>query len=171
MAMRGLWARNYHAIMSKRRSAGLLMYRICNGALEVLLAHPGGPLFAKKDDGHWTIPKGEYDDDDDALAAAQREFTEETSIQPRGPFIDLGEITQKGGKVVRAWAFAGECDPAAIASNTFKMEWPPRSGRTQSFPEVDRCDFFTLDEANRKIKEAQSPFIERLKATDLKKVD
>jgi predicted NUDIX family NTP pyrophosphohydrolase len=155
--------------MSKRRSAGLLMYRICDGALEVLLAHPGGPLFAKKDDGHWTIPKGEHDDDEDALAAAQREFAEETGIQPRGPYLDLGEITQKGGKIVRGWAFAGECDPAAIVSNTFQMEWPPRSGRMQSFPEVDRCDFFTLDQARRKIKEAQAPLLDRLQALTIPK--
>ena len=138
------------------------MYRITRGVLEVLLAHPGGPLFRNKDDGHWTIPKGEYEADEDALAATQREFAEETSVQPphaRESFIDLGEITQKGGKIVRAWAFEGDCDAAKLVSNTFEMQWPPKSGRMQSFPEVDRCEFFTIVLAARKIKESQRPLL------------
>jgi predicted NUDIX family NTP pyrophosphohydrolase len=142
------------------------MYRERSGSIETLLAHPGGPLFARKDDGHWTIPKGEYATDEDALAAARREFTEETSFATpadAAAFIDLGEITQKGGKVVRAWAFAGDCDPARAVSNTFEMEWPPRSGRTQSFPEMDRCAFFTLKLAREKIKPTQIPLLDRLK--------
>ena len=138
------------------------MYRITRGVLEVLLAHPGGPLFRNKDDGHWTIPKGEYEADEDALAAAQREFAEETSVQPphaRESYIDLGEITQKGGTIVRAWAFEGDCDAAKLVSNTFEMQWPPNSGRMQSFPEVDRCEFFTIVLAARKIKESQRPLL------------
>lgn len=138
------------------------MYRIRDGAVEVLLAHPGGPLFAKKDDGCWTLPKGEYGDDEDALQAAQREFQEETGIAPRGPFLPLGEITQKGGKIVIAWAFRGDCDPAQIKSNTFEMQWPPRSGRMQHFPEVDRAVFFTLEQAKSKIKDAQVPLLDTL---------
>jgi predicted NUDIX family NTP pyrophosphohydrolase len=152
--------------MSQRRSAGLLMYRTTRGVLEALLAHPGGPLFRNKDDGHWTIPKGEYEADEDALAAAQREFAEETSLQPpkaREAFLDLGEITQKGGKIVRAWAFEGDCDPSKLVSNTFEMQWPPKSGRMQSFPEVDRCEFFTIALAAHKIKETQRPLLINLK--------
>jgi predicted NUDIX family NTP pyrophosphohydrolase len=151
--------------MRSNRSAGLLMYRLGGGGgtIEVLLAHPGGPFFAKKDEGHWTIPKGEYFDSEDPLEAAQREFAEETGLNAAGPFIDLGEITQKGGKRVRAWAFAGECDPATLASNMFELEWPPRSGLVQAFPEVDRCEFFTLAEAARKIKPAQAPLLEMLR--------
>ncbi len=154
--------------MPSRRSAGLLMYRVRQGAIEVLLAHPGGPLFAKKDDGHWTIPKGEYGDDEDALAAARREFREETGIEPdsTGTFIGLGEIEQKGGKRVRAWAFEGDCDVSKIISNTFEMEWPPRSGRKQAFPEVDRCAFFSIEDAKRKIKQTQIPLLERLLALE-----
>jgi len=138
------------------------MYRMRGGTIEVLLAHPGGPLFRNKDDGHWTLPKGEHDNDEDPLAAAQREFAEETGLQPQGPFIDLGEITQKGGKVVHAWAFAGDCDPATLVSNTFEMEWPPKSGRTQAFPEIDRCEFFPIGDAERKIKDRQRPLLEAL---------
>lgn len=149
--------------MPKRRAAGLLMYRMRSGVLEVLLAHPGGPLFASKDKGHWTIPKGEYDDDEDALAAACREFQEETGWTARGPFIPLGEITQKGGKVVSAWAFEGDGDPATVVSNTFEMEWPPRSGRTQAFPEVDRCAYFTMKDAEMRIKERQIPLLHALR--------
>lgn len=114
------------------------MYRIKDGALQVLLAHPGGPYFAKKDDGAWTIPKGEPDGDEDLLLAAQREFKEETGITAFGPFIPLRPIKQKGGKVVHAWAFAGDCDPEAITSNTFTLEWPPKSGKQREFPEIDR---------------------------------
>jgi predicted NUDIX family NTP pyrophosphohydrolase len=145
-----------------RLSAGLLMYRIREGVLEVLLAHPGGPLFCKKDEGAWSIPKGEPDGDEDLLLAAQREFEEETGVKPAGPFTPLKPIRQKGGKLVHAWAFAGDCDPATIQSNTFTMEWPPKSGRKAEFPEVDRAEFFDLATARRKIKEAQWPLVEEL---------
>lgn len=143
-----------------RVSAGLLMYRILDGKLQVLLAHPGGPFFTNKDDGAWTIPKGEIEPGEDLLEAARREFTEETGVTPTGPFVALTPITQKGGKVVHAWAFQGDCDPAAIVSNTFTMEWPPRSGRRVAFPEIDRADFFDLAGARRKIKAAQLALVE-----------
>ena len=145
-------------------SAGLLMYRVCGGQVEVLLVHPGGPLFRNKDDGAWSIPKGEPEPGEDLLATAQREFHEETGLAPTGPLLPLSPITQKGGKVVHAWAFAGDCDPAAIVSNTFDMEWPPHSGRQATFPEIDRAEFFALDQARRKIKPAQSPLIDELAA-------
>ena len=148
--------------MASRRSAGLLMYRERDGAIEVLLAHPGGPLFANKDLGHWTIPKGEYDEDEDPLEAARREFAEETGLTSLPPYVVLGEIRQKGGKLVRAWAFKGDCDPATIVSNTFDLEWPPKSGKMRMFPEVDRCEFFSIEQAQRKIKESQIPLIEAL---------
>jgi predicted NUDIX family NTP pyrophosphohydrolase len=145
-----------------RISAGLLMYRIKDGALQVLLAHPGGPFFAKKDDGAWTIPKGEPDDDEDLLLAAQREFQEETGLAAAGPFVLLRPIKQKGGKVVHAWAFAGDCDPAAITSNTFTLEWPPRSGKQREFPEIDRAEWFDLATARKKIKAGQEAFMDEL---------
>jgi len=138
------------------------MYRIRDGTLQVLLAHPGGPLFRKKDDGFWSIPKGEIEPGEDPLQAAQREFEEETSVRPQGPFIALAPITQKGGKVVHAWAFEGDCDPQAIKSNTFEMEWPPRSGRYLEVPEIDRADFFDLQTAQRKIKAAQWDLVAEL---------
>ncbi|MDE2019879.1 MAG: NUDIX domain-containing protein [Patescibacteria group bacterium] len=146
-----------------RISAGLLMYRRRTGMLEVLLVHPGGPFFAKKDLGDWSIPKGEVDGTDaDEFAAAKREFEEETGMKPEGRFISLGSITQAGGKVVHAWALEGDCDPANIRSNTFKMEWPPRSGRVQEFPEVDRAAFFAMEMARQKIKPTQAEFLGRL---------
>ncbi len=145
-----------------RISAGLLMYRIQDGALQVLLAHPGGPYFVRKDDGAWTIPKGEPDGDEDLLVTAQREFEEETSIKPTGPFIPLKPIQQKGGKIVHAWAFDGHCDPKAIKSNSFTMEWPPKSGKQQEFPEIDRADWFDLETAKKKIKAGQEALIEEL---------
>lgn len=145
-----------------RLSAGLLMYRIKNGALQVLLAHPGGPFFVKKDDGAWSIPKGEPDAGEDLLVTAQREFEEETGVQPAGPFIPLKSIQQKGGKIVHAWAFAGDCDTTAIKSNTFTMEWPPKSGRQQEFPEIDRAEWFDLAAARKKIKAGQEAFIDEL---------
>src|SRR5271166_6000667 len=145
-----------------RTSAGLLMYRVQDGVLQLLLAHPGGPYFANKDDGAWTIPKGEPDADEDLLVTAQREFEEETGIRPIGPFIPLKPIKQKGGKVVHAWAFEGDCDPAATKSNTFTMEWPPKSGRQMEFPEIDRADFFDVATARRKLKAAQVAMIEEL---------
>ena len=145
-----------------RVSAGLLMYRLQGGRLEALLVHPGGPFFAKKDDGAWTIPKGEVEPDEDLLTAARREFKEETGFKPAPPFIELTPIRQKGGKIVHAWAFAGEADPLQLRSNTFKLEWPPRSGQVQEFPEMDRAGWFDLDEARRKIKAAQIPLLEEL---------
>jgi len=145
-----------------RTSAGLLMYRIKDGALQVLLAHPGGPFFVKKDEGAWTIPKGEPDADEDLLVTAQREFEEETGIKPTGPFLPLQPIQQKGGKIVHAWAFEDDCDPKAIVSNTFIMEWPPKSGREMKFPEIDRAEFFDLETARKKIKAAQEALIDEL---------
>jgi len=144
-------------------SAGLLMYRIRDGSLEVFLAHPGGPLFRKKDQGYWTIPKGEPPENEPLLETAVREFEEETGIKPGGSFIELGSIRQKGGKVVHAWAFESNHDSQRfIRSNTFEMEWPPRSGWIQSFPEVDRAQFFSLGEAKEKLKDSQWPLVERL---------
>ncbi len=143
-------------------SAGLLMFRHCPAGLEILLAHPGGPFFANKDDGAWSIPKGEIDPGEDLLAAARREFAEEVGFEPAGPFIELAPVTQKGGKVVHAWAVEGDCDPAAARSNTFTMEWPPRSGRQAEFPEIDRVAWFDPAAARRKIKQAQVAFIDEL---------
>jgi predicted NUDIX family NTP pyrophosphohydrolase len=147
-----------------RLSAGLLMYRIKDGVLQVLLAHPGGPYFANKDEGAWTIPKGEPDADEDLLLTAQREFEEETGIKPMGPFVPLKPIKQKGGKIVHAWAFEGDCDPADIKSNTFTMESPPKSGRQQEFPEIDRAEFFDLAIARTKIKAGQEGLLDELDA-------
>jgi len=145
-------------------SAGLLMFRR-HGTLEVLLVHPGGPFFARRDLGAWSVPKGEVSEGEDEQAAARRELTEETGLRaPEGELLDLGEVRQKGGKRVRAWAFEGDCDPAALRSNRFEMEWPPRSGRVQSFPEVDRAAFFDLDQARRRINAAQVAFLDRLEA-------
>ena len=139
------------------------MYRHSgDGRLQVLLAHPGGPFWRGKDEGAWTIPKGEYGPPEEALAAAQREFTEETGFAVTPPLAPLGEITQKSGKRITAWAFAGDCDPAQLNCNTFEMEWPPRSGRKQDFPEIDRIEWFALDEARRKIIPAQRPLLDRL---------
>jgi predicted NUDIX family NTP pyrophosphohydrolase len=148
-----------------RVSAGLLMYRVRDGKLQVLLAHPGGPFFKNKDEGAWTIPKGEVEPGEDLLAAAQREFKEETGITPSGPFIPLTPVTQKGGKIVHTWAFEGDCDPNTIVSNTFTMEWPPRSGHELEFPEIDRAEFFDLTGAWRKVKAAQMALIDELKET------
>jgi predicted NUDIX family NTP pyrophosphohydrolase len=155
--------------MTTRRSAGILLFRRHEGALEVLLAHPGGPLYTTRDEGHWTIPKGEPDGDDELLAVARREFLEETGHPPPdGPPLDLGSIQQKGGKVVHAWALEGDLDPADAQSNTFEMEWPPRSGRRATFPEIDRLAWFAPDEARRRIKAAQIPLLDRLEtALDL----
>jgi predicted NUDIX family NTP pyrophosphohydrolase len=143
-----------------RVSAGLLMYRIRDGKLQVLLAHPGGPFFKNKDDGAWTLPKGEIEPGEDLLEAAKREFEEETGVTPTGPFIELAPIKQKGGKIVHAWAFRGDCDPGAIVSNTLTMEWPPKSGRQKQFPEMDRADFFDVNAARWKIKAAQMALVE-----------
>src|SRR5207249_10192 len=128
-------------------SAGLLMFRVREGRLEVFLAHPGGPFFAKKDDGHWSIPKGETGPGEEPVAAAVREFKEETGIQPAGELIELGSVKQRGGKIVHAWAFAGDWDETRpFRSNTFEIEWPPMSGQRQSFPEIDRVAFFSIPE-------------------------
>ncbi len=143
-------------------SAGLLMYRILDGKLQVLLAHPGGPFFKNKDDVAWSIPKGEVEAGEDLLETAKREFKEETGVTQTGPFIALTPVKQKGGKVVHAWAFNGDCDPTAIVSNNFKMEWPPRSGRQVEFPEIDRAGFFDVVAARRKINPGQVPLIEEL---------
>ena len=147
-----------------KKSAGLLMYRRTAGDLQVLLAHPGGPFWRTRDDGAWTLPKGEYETPEEPLDAARREFTEETGMEASPPFLPLGEVVQKSGKRVLAWAFAGEFDPAQLRCNTFEMEWPPRSGRRQSYPEIDRVEWFTLGEARRKMIAAQLPLLERLEA-------
>jgi predicted NUDIX family NTP pyrophosphohydrolase len=128
----------------------------------MLLSHPGGPFFKNKDDGAWSIPKGEIEPGEDLLGVAKREFEEETGVTPTGPFIALTPVKQKGGKIVHAWAFQGECDPRATVSNTFTMEWPPGSGREMEFPEIDRTDFFGVASAKRKIKTGQKALIEEL---------
>ena len=147
----------------KRISAGLVLFRRSGSALEIFLAHPGGPFFALKDEGHWTIPKGEPEDGEELLAAALREFAEETGFAPPGPFIPLGSIQQKGGKIVHAWGCEGDL-PAGHAHqcNTFEAEWPIGSGRFQKFPEIDQAHFFPIEQARRKIKEAQAPLLDRL---------
>jgi len=148
---------------SARLSAGILLFREREGGLEVLLGHPGGPFFAKKDEGSWTVLKGETDPGEDLQAVARREFAEETGSQPpEGTMLELGEIRQKGGKTVVAWALAGDLDPATARSNTFEMEWPPRSGRRRAFPEIDRVDWFDLEAARTKIIPAQVPLLDRL---------
>ncbi len=147
-----------------RISAGLLMYRIREGAVQVLLAHPGGPFFRKKDEGAWSIPKGEPEPGEDLLLTAQREFEEETGRKPTGPFLPLQPIQQKGGKIVHAWAFQGDCDPTTLTSNTFTMEWPPHSGQQREFPECDRAEFFDVETAKRKIKAGQEGLIEELES-------
>jgi len=144
-------------------SAGLLMYRRRDGELQVFLAHPGGPFFARKDAGAWTIPKGEIEPGDDAVTTARREFAEEIGLEAPHVLLPLGSIRQKGGKVVHAWAFEGECeDERPVQSNTFTMQWPPGSGRMQQFPEVDRAQFFDLAAARVKIIGAQAELIDRL---------
>jgi len=148
---------------SGRTSAGVLLWRRRCGDLEVLLAHNGGPFWAKKDLGHWTIPKGEIEPGEEPEAVARREFLEETAHEvPAGPLVHLGEIRQKSGKRVIGWAIAGDLDPAAAHSNTYELEWPPRSGVIQTFPEIDRVEWFGLDEARRRLKAAQEPFLDRL---------
>ncbi|MDW5593784.1 NUDIX domain-containing protein [Conexibacter stalactiti] len=147
-----------------RRSAGILLHRrLDGGEPEVLLVHPGGPFWAKKDAGAWSIPKGEHGADDDPLTAARREFAEELGRPlPAGEIVPLGEVRQKGGKLVTAWAVAGDLDPATIVSNSFELEWPPRSGRRAQFPEVDRAEWFTLDRAREKLLPAQLPLLDRI---------
>ena len=145
-----------------RRSAGLLMYRRREGQLEVFLVHPGGPFWAKKDLGAWSISKGEYGDGELPLDAARREFQEETGFVAEGDFLDLGKVQQAGGKVVSAWAFAGDCDPALLISNRCQIEWPPRSGRLLEIPEVDRGGWFSISEARERMLKSQMPFLDRL---------
>jgi predicted NUDIX family NTP pyrophosphohydrolase len=148
-----------------RVSAGLLMFRRKSGAFEVLLVHPGGPFFANKDEGAWTIPKGEAAPGEDLLTRAKIEFQEELGIRPHGNWIPLGSIEQKGGKIVHAWAFEGDLDDAfKLKSNSFEMEWPPRSGNMKQFPEVDRAEFFAEETARRKINSAQVILLDRLHA-------
>ena len=146
-----------------KRSAGLLLFRESPKGVEVLLVHPGGPFWAKKDEGAWSIPKGEFDDDEDALVAARREFEEETgATAPDGETFALDPVRQPSGKVVHAWAIRGDFDPEHLTSNTFSMEWPPRSGRQQAFPEIDRAEWFPLDVARQKILAGQTPLLAEL---------
>ena len=148
-----------------KRSAGILMYRRPDADIELLLVHPGGPFWARKDLGAWSIPKGEYSEGEDALAVARREFEEETGARPRGDLLPLGELVQPGRKIVTAWALEGDFDPTGLKSNLFEIEWPPKSGRKQSFPEVDRAQWFSPADARRKILKGQSEFIARLLKT------
>ena len=148
--------------MPKLQSAGILAYRRRDGAVEVFLVHPGGPFWKNKDAGAWTIPKGEFGDEESPLVAAQREFAEETGGTVEGTFHALPPRKMRSGKTIHAWAVEAEIDPAKLSSNTFSMEWPPRSGQHQEFPEVDRGAWFSVDEAHRKINEGQRPFIDNL---------
>lgn len=145
-------------------SAGLLLFRQMNGTLEVFLAHPGGPFWAKRDQGAWTVPKGVINDGEDPLAAAQREFQEETGVVPNPPFLPLGSVRQRAGKTVHAWAWEGDADASTITSNTMRCEWPRGSGRYVVVPEIDRCEWFDPETARRKINPAQVEFIDRLEA-------
>jgi len=143
-------------------SAGLLMYRVKAGKLQVLLAHPGGPFYKKKDLGAWSIPKGEVDPGEDLLEAAKREFAEETGITPSGEFVSLSPVKQRSGKIIHSWAFQADCDPDSIVSNHFTMEWPPHSGQQIEIPEIDRAEFFTIAAARRKINPGQLPLLKEL---------
>lgn len=145
-----------------RTSAGIALFRRAGGRLELFLAHPGGPFWRNKDEGAWTFPKGEYTGDEAPLIAARREFREEIGLDLDGEFIDLGVVKQSGGKVVRVFAIEGDCDPATIRSNTFKQVWPPKSGRYEEFPEVDRAGWFSSSEAMVKLIVAQREFVGRL---------
>ena len=156
----------YDAAVASRVSAGILLFRRTGGTVELLVAHPGGPFFAARDEGHWTIPKGEAEPGEELLDVARREFTEETGHPPpEADPIDLGSIVQKGGKVVHAWALEGDLDPAAARSNEVALEWPPRSGRRQTFPEIDRVAWVEPAEARHRLKSTQAPFVDRLIAT------
>jgi predicted NUDIX family NTP pyrophosphohydrolase len=143
-------------------SAGILLFRRRPAGLEVMLVHPGGPFWAKKDEGAWSIPKGLADESEDLLAAAKREFLEETGLPVAGAFLDLGAHKQPSGKTIAAWACEGDFDPATLKSNTFSLEWPPRSGRMAEFPEVDRAAWYAIDEALTKINKGQSPILAAL---------
>jgi predicted NUDIX family NTP pyrophosphohydrolase len=152
------------AVTSPKASAGLLLFRRRASGLELFLAHPGGPFWQKRDAGAWTIPKGLAEPGEDPLDAARREFEEETGLSPRGPFILLGSVRQKAGKLVHAWAWEGDADPATVSSNTMKTEWPRGSGQWLTFPEVDRCSWFSPTAAREKINPAQAAFIDRLES-------
>lgn len=145
-----------------KTSAGLILFRTRNEKLEVLLVHPGGPFWSKKDDGAWFIPKGELVEGEEPLDGAKREFEEETGLKPEGDFLPLGTVKQKSGKTIHAWAFAGDCDPDAVKSNTFTIEWPPKSGKMREFPEVDRAGFFTVAQAKAKMHPVEFPLVIRL---------
>ena len=145
-----------------KKSAGILLYRRMKGEIEFFLVHPGGPFWAKKDEGAWSIPKGLYEDNEEPLAAAKREFTEETGISIDGSFVDLGNFKQPSGKMISAWALEFDCDPSKIKSNSFSLEWPPKSGRIQEYPEVDRAGWFPPVDGLSKILKGQRPIIERL---------
>lgn len=147
-----------------KKSAGILLYRFHNNTAEVLLVHPGGPFWAKKDLGAWSIPKGEFEAGEDPLDAAKRELEEETGIKAEGNFIELTPVKQKSGKLVYAWTLSKDIDPAVIKSNNFEMEWPPKSGKINSFPEIDKAAWYTMDEARKKIVDGQLPLINELEA-------
>ena len=149
-------------VLMAKRSAGLLMFRRKAKEVEVFLVHPGGPFWTGKDAGAWTIPKGEYTDDEEALDAARREFEEETGFKADGEFIELGTIRQTSGKLVSAWAFEGDCDPGKLTSNVCIIEWPPRSGKAMEIPEVDRGAWFSLPDARRAILKSQQPLLDRV---------
>ncbi len=148
--------------MTTKQSAGLLMYRKHGQSIQILLVHPGGPFWAGKDLGAWSIPKGEFNEDEDRLKAARREFEEETGFLPSGQFVRLGAIRQPSGKVIHAWAFEGDLDAKKVKSNTFFLEWPPQSGKQKEFPEIDRADWFTVDAAREKIAKGQVEFLDEL---------
>jgi predicted NUDIX family NTP pyrophosphohydrolase len=147
---------------TKKQSAGILIYRRDGAGMAVLLAHPGGPIFRRRDAGAWTIPKGEIEPDEEPLAAARRELREETGFSVEGPFVDLGTVKQKSGKIVHAFAVEATVDPTKLTSSTFRMEWPPRTGKFEEFPEVDRAEYFSLDAAREKLNLAQAEFLDRL---------
>jgi predicted NUDIX family NTP pyrophosphohydrolase len=158
-------AGNADAVRSEmpKRSAGLLMYRRRTAReVEVFLVHPGGPIWAKKNEGSWTLPKGEYDADEDPLSAAKREFHEETGFTATGEFLELGSVRQKSGKIVAAWAFEGDCNPDELVSNTCEIDWPPRSGKRLEIPEVDRGQWFSMQEARTFIRAEQEPLLDSL---------
>jgi predicted NUDIX family NTP pyrophosphohydrolase len=157
--------------MGKKLSAGILLYRIRSHAIQVLLVHPGGPFWAKKDDGAWSIPKGEYDEGADSLETAKREFHEETGFDISGEMVPLRPVRQPSGKVISAWAVEGDIDATSTRSTSFRMEWPPKSGRFQDYPEVDRAEWFDLSTAHRKILVGQRPFLAQLEQMVPKRLD